>query len=143
MDKLGLEKDSLSIERAHRIGRRSHQGRLDTQSDEGQAQTKKDRPILVTFSSWKQKNNILIKARKELKQDTVKIKEDFSPDVRDLRRSLVPFIQTLKDQYVNSHVFLTYDKLCVQNNITGRKSFYKLDVNGELMRVYNFHQARP
>lgn len=101
--------NTIQIERAHRLGRKTANS----------TQNPKPRGIIVNFGRWKHKQQVLKAARAELpKGSIVKVSEDFSQAVRDMRRGLIENIDRLKDEFPNEKVFLRFDKLVV-----GSKTF--------------------
>lgn len=93
--KLALTISSADISRAHRIGT-SHPG--------------KTRPIIVKFSNFKVKEQVL-HAKSQLKGSDITISEDFSPSTRHARKKLVEFArQTSPDEQFS----LRYNKLVIK-----------------------------
>lgn len=92
--KLGVALESSAIERAHRIGFYK-----DTNI----------RPIIVKFSSFKKKQEVLL-SKKNLAGSTYGIKEDFSAAVRFQRDKLIHYGKSL-----NKSFKLRYNKLHVDN----------------------------
>lgn len=118
-----------TIEKAHRIGRARRQ-QSETQSDidrgrgganappQRQQTTRADcRPVIVTFSSWKEKEDILRVARRSLKGTPFKVTEDFCDDTRNVRKKLISFIDIKKEQFPGKKVTLKYDKLLIDGNL--------------------------
>ncbi len=74
------------------------------------------------MQSGKAKQQILAMARKKgrerdakLTQSGVRVNEDFSEDVRDVRRKLFPHMVEYKNAYPEAQCFLGYDKLICGN----------------------------
>lgn len=84
------------IERAHRLGTHS---------------PSKCRPIIVKFSSFKIKENVL-SARTKLKATNVTVSEDFSPATRHARKKLIAFA---KNQPGAPTFQLRYNKVIINN----------------------------
>ena len=77
--------EDLVIERAHRIGRPKE---FHTRAD-GSKGKARPRPIVAKFMSWKQKEQVVRKAR-EVKPHDVKFVTDFSQRTLSRRHDLVP-----------------------------------------------------
>lgn len=91
-DKLDVSIDTLSIDRAHRIG---------------VFRPDRKRPIIVKFCFFKHKQQIL-SASPKLKGTSHAISEDFSPHVRHARRKLLAF-----GKAQDLHYRLRFDKLYI------------------------------
>lgn len=91
---LGIE--LKSVERAHRVGRYD---------------SKAKRPIIVSLSSFKEKQIILSNTRK-LKGTAYGIDEDYSPETRAIRKKLWKYAKVKKADKRNK-VKLSFDKLIV------------------------------
>lgn len=104
----------LPIERAHRVGKRS---------------TGRERPVVVRFTRWKDKEEILQKARQKTREwrerssedvgsdGRIRVSEDFSTRVREIRRKLVNYMQTLRQNQPNTRMSLRFDKLFVDGRV--------------------------
>lgn len=131
----GIDKSDVMIERAHRVGkkrrhRQQQQPVQDVNTDDNSA---KARPVIVKFASWKQKTTVLQKMREA--QQGKQVKEDFSQEVRNTRRKLSAYYETMKAEHgPDSKVFVNYDKLCVKT--TTETFVFALD-GDELKRVRN------
>lgn len=77
----------------------------------GKAKTK--RPIMITLTTWKRKMEIITNG-KRLKGTGIAIKEDFPPEVQEIRKKLYLEMQTLRSQ--GKRAYIKYDKLVVQDN---------------------------
>jgi regulator of replication initiation timing len=86
-------KDS-DIERAHRIGRK----------------TNGNRPIIVRFSGYKKKTEVL-RNSKNLKGTRIRIEEDFTAKIRNVRKELRQFM--LEARSSGQFAILRYDKLLI------------------------------
>ncbi|XP_070546655.1 uncharacterized protein [Ptychodera flava] len=106
-DTMQIEKD-VQIERAHRIMNAPI--------------TKGSKPIIASFSSWKDKELILRNGRK-LKGTNISVDEDFSPRMRSIRKKLFAKRRELLEQDKNIKTSVRYDKLIVFRG--GRSSVYK------------------
>lgn len=109
-DHLNLDETKISIERAHRLGKG------------GGAH-----PVIVKFSHFKDKDKILQSYREKKKAErdsgptvdddspqqhrVIRVSEDFTARVRNIRSKLVPYISTFKSE--DKRAFLRYDKLIV------------------------------
>lgn len=95
-DKMGIQDaEDIKVERAHRLrGGKSPQ------------------PIIACFSSFKDKERILA-GRRQLREQRseVYVSEDFSPRVREKRRSLQPFLKQAKEE--GKRAFLRFDMLVI------------------------------
>lgn len=112
-EKLKINLQEQSIERAHRLGK---------------IKTGK-RPIIAKFSSFKVKEEIIRNA-KMLKNTGLAVSEDFSRRVKEERNNLKPLLNIAKQQ--GCRAFLSYNKL----SIDGKKFNHEeacnlLNVNGE------------
>ena len=93
--------DSVDIERAHRLS--SHN-------------SKPNQPVIVKFSSYKDKESVLRKAREKLNRDSAfRVSEDYTKKIRDTRKRLIPFLHDAKAK--GDFAVLKYDKLVINNNI--------------------------
>ncbi len=108
---LGLNQqvvDRLSIEKAHRLGRRKHGENC--------------RVIKLQFANFKDKEKVLKKAR-EVKCDKPYFREDFSAEVLDARAKLKPGLIAAREGGLQA--FLSNDKLIVQKQ--EKKNVYRYD----------------
>nr|XP_037276014.1 uncharacterized protein LOC119168726 [Rhipicephalus microplus] len=94
-DHLGTSISSPQLERVHRLGRFN---------------TDRRRPIIVKFTFFKDKEQILSKSRK-LKGTNFYIREDFSMKTRQARQKLLEFAKAQ-----NKRFKLSVDKLRIDNN---------------------------
>ena len=102
------DKDSdVSIERAHRLGKKVKN-------------PTKSRPIIVKFSRWKTKDDVLYKTIKYLKSQkdageppAYGVSEDYSMSVRDARKKLLAFMQEKRTEFPEKKVFMKYDTVVV------------------------------
>ena len=94
---LKLDTRDMAIERAHRVGK------PDTNST-------KPRPIVVKFLNHKDRANILENAKK-LKNTGIFINEDFSAQVREKRKALLPQMRAAREK--GDIAYLRYDQLIV------------------------------
>ena len=125
-DKLGLPEaesdnsDGIEIERAHRLARPRHSR---NESQQG------PRPIIIKFSKFKQREKVKQAAFDSLQKDSIiKVKEDYSPHVRFIRRKLGDIMVKLRK--ANKAASLKFDKLVVD------KVSYKFDdATGNLRRL--------
>ncbi len=136
-EKLQID-DDIAIERAHRLGKR----RKVTQNDEGNdvigndgregeneqegdnppdTTRYKSRPVIMKFSSWKDRELVLSASRDKLKGQKTgfKVIEDFSDRVREARRSLIPQLIRYREIHTDTStkVYLRYDKLVVGKEV--------------------------
>lgn len=103
-----------AIERAHRVGRK---------------QPGKIRPIVVKFAFFKDRESILRK-KKLLQGSKIHVTEDFSQEIRDIRRRLWEL--TASDRERNVKTFLVFDKIKINGTL------YKLNEDwSDLVKVHN------
>ena len=91
----------VGIERAHRLNVKHRQ-------------PNRPRPVIVKFSRFKTRDTILKKAREKSKNRSdvnYRISEDFSADVRRIRRDNIPFLLQAHEE--EKRAFLSYDKLVI------------------------------
>ncbi|KAK6195003.1 hypothetical protein SNE40_000524 [Patella caerulea] len=81
----------------------------------GKKQSDKTRPILVVFNKLRDSDLILSSGRKQLKDAHVKISEDYSKRVREIRKALIPHLVEAKE--ANKRAFLKNDKLIIDNDV--------------------------
>jgi hypothetical protein len=130
---LNIDTD-IMIERSHRLGRKRQ-----TTSDAAHAErtaaenVNKPRPIIVKFRSWKDKEKVLHAARgyfKDNRGNGKGVAEDFSEEVREVRRKLVPFLKDQRQKDPTKQVHLRYNKL-----IIGTKAFVLNDAQDNIVPV--------
>ena len=81
--KLRISED-IQIERCHRLGPKSN------------ISASKPRPIIIKFSFFKQRD-LVWNRKKELKGESIFIKEDFPPEIESRRNTLLPvYLAVLK-----------------------------------------------
>ena len=85
----------VGIERAHRVGKRGD----------------KPRPIVVKLTHSKTKAAILTGARQKLRKSEIKISEDYSFQVRQKRKGLIP--EMIKARKEEKEAYLRFDKLVI------------------------------
>ncbi|KAH9379177.1 hypothetical protein HPB48_011826 [Haemaphysalis longicornis] len=95
-DKLGIQ--LKSVQRAHRIGRFTG---------------KTKRPIVVNFSSYKEKQDVLVNAKK-FKGTNYSVSQDYSPETRSVRKHLWEYGKAKKEDKSNN-VKLNFDKLIIND----------------------------
>ena len=111
-DSLKLNEETIEIERAHRLGRKIEQ------NERAAGQNRRPRPVIVKFSRFKQCDTILQTAKQELrnKDSAIRVSEDYSQEVREVRRNLIPFLQQKRTENgPNVKVYISFDKLVVGN----------------------------
>lgn len=121
--------DSIHIERAHRISNRNRQtfGRYC-------------RDIMVKFAFFKDKQKILMAARKE-KPTGVYCREDFTQAVRQIRFKLTEKMTAVRDAGYGA--FLSHDKLIVTNT-AGKRNAYTYDTERDsLMTLFQNFDDTP
>ncbi|MEW8547768.1 MAG: hypothetical protein AB2693_30030 [Candidatus Thiodiazotropha sp.] len=98
--------DTVNIERAHRLRTRRNRDKP---------------PIIVKFSSFKDKSSILHSARSKLRDSdgSFRVSEDFTPRVRNIRKTLGSYVVRARNS--NRSAALSFDKLIIDDKI------YKLD----------------
>lgn len=107
--KLGLPKEGIKIERAHRVGR--------VNGVDGKERT---RTIVVKFLNYKDRDEILGAYRnKQLWKDKVYINEDFSDFTMNIRRELFIEQKRLRDQ--GDYAKVVYNRIVhhSQRNVSG------------------------
>lgn len=92
---LKLDANAMAIERAHRTGKPDTNG-------------KGHRPIIVKFLNYKDRATVLENAKK-LKGTDIHINEDFSAQVRERRKALLPEMYAARDRGLIA--YLKYDQL--------------------------------
>lgn len=98
--------ETVNIERAHRL----------------RAGRNRDRPpIIIKFSSFKDKSSILHSARSKLRDSdgSFRVSEDFTPRVRNVRKTLGSYVVRARNS--NRNASLSFDKLIIDDKV------YKLD----------------
>ncbi len=100
--------DRLSIEKAHRLGKRKNKDSC--------------RVIKVQFANLKDKERVLRKAR-EVKIEKPYFREDFSAEVLDARTKLKPGLIAARERELKA--VLAHDKLIIQSG--DKKNVYKYD----------------
>ena len=108
--------DSLSIEKAQRLGRRKNETSC--------------RVIKVQFANLKDKEKVLRRAR-EVKADKPYFREDYSAVVLDARSKLKPGLIAARDKKLQT--YLAHDKLIVQQG--EKKNVYKYDVQSKEVKT--------
>lgn len=98
-EELGVKTADGDIERAHRLGR---------------SKAREDKPIVVKFTFFKKKEEILKNANK-LKGTNILIMEDFSDRVIQERRKLLPLLKEARNK--DERAVLTYNKLRIGNQV--------------------------
>ncbi|KAK6182019.1 hypothetical protein SNE40_009788 [Patella caerulea] len=97
----GVSADSeINIERIFRLGRRNKE---------------RVRRILVVFNKLRDRDVILQSARKQFKDSQIKVSEDFSKRVREIRKALIPHLIEAKE--ANKRAFLKNDKLVINRDV--------------------------
>lgn len=92
-----LQIDLHSIQKAHRVGRYTESGK---------------RPIVVNFSSYKEKQSVLTNAKK-FKGSPYSVDQDYSPETRDIRKRLWEYAKakrTDEDRIVINGQAFVWDK---------------------------------
>lgn len=129
-EELGISGDTLNIERSHRLGKPRPRRRGVDQNpdargehsrhrrdDDGSRRTNTgysdDRPIIIKFNNWKQKEHVLREA-KIAKNPAVMISEDFSETTRDIRRRLRPHFLDARERYGRTVVHMRYNRLVIR-----------------------------
>ncbi|XP_023325625.1 uncharacterized protein LOC111699245 [Eurytemora carolleeae] len=74
------------------------------------------RPVLVTFESFKDRDEVLRKARM-LKKANIHVEEDLSKRTRENRNELRKFMRQIRKANPERNCFLQYDKLYLDNKI--------------------------
>jgi len=72
------------------------------------------RPILVTFNNFKDREEVLAKA-KLLKRSNIYVSEDLSRKTREHRHELQKFLRQVKTRSPNKRCIIRYDKLYIDN----------------------------
>jgi hypothetical protein len=118
-EQMGVQLHENDIERAHRLGRRRD----------------KSRPIIVKFSNFKVKSEILFR-RTTLKGTKIRLDEDFTERVRSIRNKLTDFMfRARKD---GRRAYIRFDRLVVDGQ---QYSLEDLEAGGS-MEACSF-RARP
>ena len=91
--------------------------------DQAKAEKPRPRPLIVKFAHWKDKERVLAAGREHFRatSEDIKVGEDYSVKVRNVRKSLIPFLIEFREQHKNSEgkipIFLRYDKLVVGRDV--------------------------
>ena len=133
-DEYGYKVEDKEIERAFRVGKK--------RDKEEHEEEPKPRPIICKFSSVKTRSKVLTDARSTTREKrknkiplpTVKVSEDFSPEVRETRRKLTTILIEKKEEAERKNdkdfrCYLRHDKLVVNKDV------YQLDEDGELSKI--------
>lgn len=96
--KLGLDGDSMLIERAHRVGKR----------DGG-----RPRVVVARFLNWKEKNEVLQNSRK-LQGSGIYLNDDFAEETVRRRKELLPVMKKMREQ--GHFAILKVDKLITKEH---------------------------
>ena len=106
--KLGIDPSKIHIERAHRVGGRRVQGRK--------------RGILVKFSYFKQKDNILTEYRKQRywEKKEVYVNEDFSEYTTNLRKKLFAEARALRER--GEYAKVVYNRIVRQRALNAENT---------------------
>ena len=121
------DKDEVvGIERAHRLS-----------SKKKKTSDQTPRPIIVKFTRWKTKDEICYKARNVFKNEEHKdsgygVSDDYSTQVRETRKKLIPFLIRKRKELPDKKVFLKYDKLIVD------KKQFQYDAESENIREIKY-----
>jgi hypothetical protein len=119
-NEMKINLDDLDIERAHRLGKKNR----------GVA-----RPIIVKFGHYKKKMEVL-RHRSSLKGCKIRIDEDFTYRIREIRNQLKEFMFEARNK--GRHAVLKFDKLVIDGQ------FYSLEKLKELNRNdSNFSNIAP
>ena len=111
-DSLKLDEETIGTERAHRLRREVEQ------NESAAGKNRRPRPGIVKFSRFKQRDTILQTAKQELrnKDSDIRVSEDYSQEVREVRPNLIPPLQQKRTENgPNAKVYLSFDKLDVGN----------------------------
>ena len=130
----GCTVEDKDIERVFRVGKKR-----DEDEEDGEV---KPRPIICKFSSLKTRSNVLTSARsitrdkrnKKLPIPTVKVSEDYSPEVRETRRKLTSILIEKKEEAERENnkefkCFLKHDKIVINSAV------YTLGEGDELHKI--------
>ena len=108
-EQLHVEKEIL-IERAHRVGKPRP---LYAKNSDGTNRKVPPRPVVVRFTSWKQKEAILATARK-IKPKEIKFCQDLSSRTLQRRAEKIP--QLIRERKKGNIAYLVLDRLVVQES---------------------------
>jgi hypothetical protein len=129
-----LEIGAPLIDRAHRLGKPTRM-RDDEPRDRQETSTSEpgtyagnnnngrpkqnSRPVIVNFTTWKEKEEVLRAARACFKgqRTPFRVVEDYSEETRSVRRRLIAFIDKVKSDQPDARVFLRYDKLVINGKM--------------------------
>lgn len=95
-EKLQLDQNKITLEKAHRIGRMRN------------GNSSRPRPVVVKFLKYKDKEAVLERA-KYLKGSNIYLNEDFPENVRLRRKELMPELRAARER--GEIAYLRYDKL--------------------------------
>ena len=122
--KLEMNVDEMSIERAHRLPRNRN------------APIGAPRDMIIKLSFWKEKMNIIKKA-KEIKPHDFYFMEDYCDDVKLARGKLKATLTNARNNDLNA--YLSFDKLVVVNDNNRRNIYVYDDVIGDVKcQIRNF-----
>ena len=109
----------ISIERAHRLGRRRQQ--------QGQP-----RPVVAKFLRYKHRQ-VVWNNRSKLKDTNYRVAEHFSDSVRERRRILIPRMEEERDR--GNTAYLSFDKLRIDDRV--------FEVDRKTKEIVELKQHRP
>ena len=75
------------------------------------------RPVLVTFSDFKDKTEVLQKSKCVQKNSSISVTEDISKKTREARQELRRFMVNIKKHSPEKKAFIEYDKLYVNGRV--------------------------
>lgn len=101
-DKLGLDADTICIQRSHRIGKPQYR-----QNVIGRSARIKHRPLIVAFRDYQDVELVLSNANK-LKNSPYGINRDYPQEIIEARKPLLQEKRTLKQAYPDSHISIQY-----------------------------------
>lgn len=92
-NEFGVDMENVELDRVHRI-----------------PSARSPQPIIARFASYKQKQHTVSECRKK-KHPTVRVSEDYTRRVRDVRKKLIPFLDKFRQE--GKRATLVYDHLLV------------------------------
>ncbi|KAK3720305.1 hypothetical protein QZH41_020386 [Actinostola sp. cb2023] len=115
------EVQEISIERAHRIGKRNPYP------------SHKPRPIIAKFSFFKDQQYVLSKSR-SLAGTNYGISEDYPKEIVEIRKSLIPLMKEAKKN--GQRAKLVLDKLYIDGKLVDNKQHNLMLTTKEVIQVF-------
>ena len=117
---MGLNGQNMNFERTHRYG---------------QKKAGKTRPIIVKFSSFKDREKVWA-SKKKLSGSNYNVSEDFPIEIRNERKLLFPIVKVLKTHSSVTEVFIKVNKLFVNGKMYTVSTLDQLPKEIELKNLF-------